>query len=168
MDNQQRQLRWWQRFFKHMASTRFGVWVLLNVATYTDPPLLRLTKGRVSIGSLAGLRVALLTTTGAKSGLERTIPLLYVMDGENVVLVASYGGGPRNPAWYYNLKANPEAVILKQGGEATYIARETTGEERNRLWEIAVGVYKGFAKYQLRAEDRQIPVMVLEPLAISY
>jgi len=107
----------------------------------------------------------LLTTVGAKSGQPRPIPLLYVTDGENIVLIASNGGSPRHPAWYYNLRAHPEVQLLVNGRTATYTAHEATGAERARLWRKAVDLYAGYETYQQRTRGRQIPVMVLTPKA---
>jgi deazaflavin-dependent oxidoreductase (nitroreductase family) len=143
--------------------SRLGTWYILNVSRRVDPALARLSGGRFSIASLIGAPLAVLTTVGAKSGLERTTPLLYVVDGDNVILIASYGGRARHPGWYYNLRANPEARLFIRGRERTYVAREAQGDEREALWAKAVDFYAGFAKYQERAGERQIPVMVLVP-----
>lgn len=122
------------------------------------------TNGRFSLSKAAlGLPSLLLTTTGARSGQRRTMPLLYFEDGESVVLIASNYGKPRHPAWYHNLRANPEATLFLRGREAAYIAREAVGEERERLWRKASALYPGYDAYQHRAGGRQIPVMVLVP-----
>jgi deazaflavin-dependent oxidoreductase (nitroreductase family) len=84
-------------------------------------------------------------------------------DGERVVLVASRAGASRNPAWYHNLRANPRCRIWATGRSGEYAAHEAEGEERARLWKIALDRYAGYAVYQERAGDRRIPVMVLEP-----
>ncbi len=152
-------------FLRTLAPTRFGVWWILNVWTYIDPPLLRMTNGRFSITGLSGYPICLLTTIGAKSGVEHTIPLISCPDGENLILIASYGGSERNPGWYYNLKANPEAGILSLRYTGIYIAREVTDNpEREELWNKALEIYKGFNNYATHT-DRKIPVMLLEPKA---
>ena len=145
-----------------LGPTPVGSWFIMNVYSRLDPPLLRLTKGRFCLSGLSGFPIGLLTTTGAKSGLERRVTLLFVPDGENVVLIASAAGSARHPGWFYNLKANPEAHLLYPGYTGSYIAREAEGEERSRLWEKALAYYPGYDVYQKRAAGRQIPVMLLE------
>jgi deazaflavin-dependent oxidoreductase (nitroreductase family) len=158
-----RQMTWFQRQVEKFAMSKAGTWCILNINRRVDPVLARWTGGRVAITNLIGAPLAILTTIGAKSGLERTTPLLYVPHGDDIILIASYGGNPRNPAWYYNLRAHPEARLLIHGLERTYIAREVKGREREALWAEAVGFYAGFAKYQQRAGDRTIPVLLLCP-----
>lgn len=150
---------------ERFAMSKPGTWVILHVNRHVDPILARLTGGRWCLTNLIGAPLALLTSTGARSGLPRTTPLLYVQDGERIILIASYGGNTRNPAWYYNLKAHPEAQLCIQGITRSYITREAQGEERERLWERAVAFYAGFAKYAERTEGRKIPVLVLTPKA---
>lgn len=104
----------------------------------------------------------LLTTKGARTGRPRTTPLVYARDGESLVLIASKGGNPRHPAWYMNLRAHPEVEVFLDGKTARYVARDAEGEERERLWRKAVGVYTGYEKYRERAGGREIPVVVLE------
>ncbi len=104
----------------------------------------------------------LLDHVGAKSGAKRTSPLLYVEDGEDVVVVASKGGFPKHPAWYHNLMANPDTTV-QIGSELRPVhARVATAEERERLWPMAVKAYPGYEDYQART-DREIPLVVLEP-----
>jgi deazaflavin-dependent oxidoreductase (nitroreductase family) len=145
------------------ACSKLGGWLILNVTTYLDPPLNRLTRGRFSFATFVGLPFTLLTTTGAKSGHKRTVPLAYFMDGDRVILIASSAGKPRHPGWYHNLIANPEATLTIRGRARTYIAREAQGEERQRLWQRANEFYPGYAVYQTRARGRIIPIMVLSP-----
>lgn len=136
-----------------------------KTAHHLDRPILRRTNGRTSLSSLlTGLPIVSLTTTGRKSGLARTVPLVGLPDGEKIILIASNFGGQRNPAWYYNLKANPEAVLVINGRSAVYIASEATGEEREKYWQQAVNTYLGFRNYETWANHRDIPVMVLRPM----
>lgn len=107
--------------------------------------------------------VLLLTTTGRKTGKERTTPLLYLEDRQDLVVVASDGGAKENPAWYLNLKANPEVSVRVKERDLRLRAREATGEERHRLWARLVEMYPGYENYQRRTE-RQIPVVVLRPV----
>jgi deazaflavin-dependent oxidoreductase (nitroreductase family) len=104
----------------------------------------------------------LLDHVGAKSGTPRTTPLLYVPDSENLVLIASKGGFPMHPAWFHNLKANPDTTVQIGAERRPVRARVAAPEERDRLWTLAVEAYPGYKDYQARA-DRQIPLVVLEP-----
>jgi deazaflavin-dependent oxidoreductase (nitroreductase family) len=107
--------------------------------------------------------VGMLTATGAKSGKQRRIPLLYVPHEGNVLLIASKAGAAKNPAWYHNLKANPEVEFAGRGEKGSYVAREAKGRERDSLWVVVNDVYEGYDTYQGRAGERKIPIMVLEP-----
>lgn len=144
-----------------VASSPAGAWFFINVTSKIDPWLLRKTDGRVS--ALPGQPVLLLVHTGAKSGRRRETPLVYALDGPNVVLIASKGGDPKHPAWYHNLVANPDCELVARGRSGRYHAREAAGEERARLWALALDVYPGYATYQKRTGGRTIPVLVLEP-----
>ena len=103
----------------------------------------------------------LLDHVGAKSGAKRTSPLVYAEDGGDVILVASKGGNPKNPAWFHNLKANPETTVQIGSEKRPVRARVATDEERKRLWPKVVDVYSGYEGYQQRT-DRKIPLVVLE------
>jgi len=157
----------WQRVMQHIPASTIGATVFSKFLHYVDPPLMRISKDRLSIPSiLTGLPVVILTSTGAKSGQARTKPVIGIPDGDNVVLIASNWGQGRNPAWYYNLRANPVAELEFGGHSGTYTAREVTEpDEYQRLWQKAAGVYIGFDKYQRRTEERKIPIMVLVPQA---
>jgi deazaflavin-dependent oxidoreductase (nitroreductase family) len=106
----------------------------------------------------------ILITIGARSGEPRTTPLVYLPDRQRIVLIASNGGNPNNPAWYYNLKKNPRAKVLIAGHEAEYIAHEASGQEREQLWRRAAQMYAGYDTYQARANQRIIPVVILSPV----
>ena len=106
--------------------------------------------------------VLLLDHVGAKSGIRRTTPLAYVEDGDNVVLVASKGGHPRNPAWLHNLRANPDTTVQIGSERRAVHARVAGPDERARLWPKAVAAYAGYRGYQERTQ-RQIPLVILEP-----
>ncbi len=108
-------------------------------------------------------KMLLLDHVGAKSGTKRTSPLLYFRDGEDMVIVASKGGFPKNPAWYYNLKANPDTAVQVGSHHVPVRARVATAEERERLWPMAVKAYRGYADYQVRSKGREIPLVILEP-----
>jgi deazaflavin-dependent oxidoreductase (nitroreductase family) len=109
------------------------------------------------------LPMCLLTTTGRKSGIQRTLPLLYLGDGDRVVLVASYGGKPVHPLWYTNLLAHPEAIVQTGGLIRKMRARTASPTERAELWIRMVKLYPGYEKYQRRTE-REIPLVICEPL----
>jgi len=107
-------------------------------------------------------KMLLLDHVGAKSGTKRTSPLLYVEDGTDVVIVASKGGFPKNPAWFHNLMANPDTSVQIGSEQRPVHARVAAPEERERLWEMAVAAYHGYEDYRART-DREIPLVVLEP-----
>ena len=110
-----------------------------------------------------GLPVVIFATRGRKSGKIRKMPLMRVEHGGAYAMVASQGGAPTHPEWYYNLKADPDALTVQDGAnviEAT--ARELTGAEREEWWERAVAAYPTYAEYQIKT-DRQIPVLLAEP-----
>jgi deazaflavin-dependent oxidoreductase (nitroreductase family) len=108
-------------------------------------------------------KMLLLDHVGAKSGKKRTSPLLYIEDGESVVIVASKGGYPKHPAWYHNLKANPDTTVQLGRERRDVHARVATAEERERLWPLAVRAYRGYEDYQLRSKGREIPLVILAP-----
>jgi deazaflavin-dependent oxidoreductase (nitroreductase family) len=127
-----------------------------------DEAILRLTKGKHTGSEIMGWNIIQLTTIGAKSGEPRTISLAAFFDQEKIALVASSFGWKRNPAWYYNLKAHPECKVEGYERTGTYTARETSGDEYEKYWQLAVSYYEGYEKYKERA-GRKIPVMLLEP-----
>jgi deazaflavin-dependent oxidoreductase (nitroreductase family) len=139
------------------------LWPITNRLAGVHTLLYRRTGGRLGARVPGGRgRMLLLDHVGAKSDTLRTSPLLYVPDGENLVLVASKGGFPKHPAWFHNLRANP-LTYAQVGAERRRVrAREATPEERERLWELAVAVWPGYDDYRARAE-REIPLVVLEP-----
>ncbi len=108
-------------------------------------------------------KMLLLDHVGAKSGAKRTSPLLYIEDGADVVIVASKGGYPKHPAWFHNLKANPETTVQIGREHRAVRARVARAEERERLWPMAVKSYNGYADYQARSKGREIPLVILEP-----
>jgi deazaflavin-dependent oxidoreductase (nitroreductase family) len=120
------------------------------------------TRGRL-LGRMAGMPVVLLRTTGRKSGQTRETMLTSpLQEGDTVVLIASYGGDPRHPAWFLNLEADPEAEIVMGGRTRKVKARVATPDEKERIWPIVTAKYKGYASYQKKT-TRDIPVALLEP-----
>jgi F420H(2)-dependent quinone reductase len=144
----------------------------LNLADRSWPVLRRVMGGHAAIyratNGIIGHRfpgappMLLLDHVGARSGTRRTTPLLYVRDGDDVILVASKGGNPRNPAWFHNLMANPDTSIQIGSSRQRVHARLADPEERRRLWPEVVKAYAGYEDYQRRT-DREIPLVVLEP-----
>lgn len=119
----------------------------------------RANQGKVG-GQLANMPVLLLTTTGAKSGRTITKPLVYSKDGDRIVIIASFAGGPKSPPWYFNLVANPEATV-EVGTECFRVrATVTSGEERERLFNRQAEQMPIFNEYRQKT-TRQIPVVVL-------
>jgi proline iminopeptidase len=108
-----------------------------------------------------GSTILLLTTVGRRTGNESTTPLIYGMDGDNPVIVASKGGAPEHPGWYRNLVKNPAAHVQLLGEKFPVRARDAEGVERERLWKMMNGIWKHYDEYQTKT-DREIPVVVLE------
>jgi F420H(2)-dependent quinone reductase len=104
----------------------------------------------------------LLDHTGAKSGARRTSPIGYTVDGEDLVLVASKGGYPKNPAWFHNLIANPDTTVQVGSSSRAVHARVADAAERARLWPMVLRTYGGYGDYQQRTQ-REIPLVILEP-----
>jgi deazaflavin-dependent oxidoreductase (nitroreductase family) len=162
MSTRSRQLNPFERALERFAASKPGGWFFVHIANRIDPLLLRASRGRISIA--VGQPVALLRTIGARSGEPRITPLLYLADGEEIVFVASNAGNLRHPAWYYNVRANPQVEIERGGTRRTYLAHFADGDERGRLWELVNDLYAGYDTYQERAGDRRIPVVVCSPL----
>jgi F420H(2)-dependent quinone reductase len=108
------------------------------------------------------LPVVILTTLGARSGKIRKTPLMRVEDSGRYAVVASLGGAPKHPVWYHNVKSHPEVELQDGPVRQDMVAREVTGEERDKWWEIAVRAFPPYADYQKKTE-REIPVFVLTP-----
>src|SRR3954454_14155579 len=150
------------RVLQRFAQTRVGGWLFINILPALDRPLLRISRGRLSTG--IGQTYVLLHARGAKSGLERTVPLLGTKSGDTILLVASMAGAVQHPAWFHNLRANPDVAVTVDGERRPMRARVAEGEERERLWTVVCDHYSGYAAYQSRTGGRVIPVVVLEPL----
>ncbi len=151
-----------ERAVERVASSKAGALYFVHVTSKVDPWLLKRTDGRFSM--LGGQPVALVMNKGAKSGQIRETALVYGLDGDAILLIASKGGDPKNPGWYHNLKANPECDVIAKDRSGRYRARELEGEERERAWAIATDVYGGYEIYQTRTGGRTIPVLRLERL----
>lgn len=105
--------------------------------------------------------IVLFTTTGAKSGKKRYVPLMRVEENGRYAMVASKGGAPEHPSWYFNVKANPAVTVQDGDKTVSLTARELSGDEREHWWTLAVEAYPPYAEYQTNT-DRQIPVFIVE------
>ena len=142
-----------------MARRIAGVYKLLNLV---HERAFTLTRGVVG-GTAGGMTVVKLTTVGRKSGEERVTMLTSpLVDGDRVVLVASFRGGPNHPAWYHNLRAQPRVRAVRRGHDLTMDATILTGDERAELWARVTSLEPRYAEYQARTE-REIPLIVLSP-----
>ena len=121
----------------------------------------RVSSGRL-LGTLAGMPVLLLTTTGRRSGKPRTTPLTFFRDGNDLVVIASNGGSDRAPDWWLNLQHNPRALVDIGQDELAVTAHAAPAEQRERLWIEITARYAGYARYQKRTA-RRIPVVLLTP-----
>jgi deazaflavin-dependent oxidoreductase (nitroreductase family) len=144
-----------------LVVTSFGRWWLLNVAPRLDPAFFKLSGGRFT--SLPA-PILFLVHTGAHSGKTRETPLVYFSDGEDLVVMASNYGREKHPAWFYNVKANPEVEVRAGGRQERRRARITAGEDRQRLYELAKRITRAYDDYERRAA-REIQVIRLSPVA---
>jgi deazaflavin-dependent oxidoreductase (nitroreductase family) len=135
---------------------------LFKVLNAVHRPLFRLSKGKIG-GRGLGMPVVVLTTTGRKTGAKRSVMLTSPLQlGESLVLVASRGGDDQNPAWLYNLEADPTVEIELDGRTRPMRARVADAAERAELWPRIVADHSNYASYQTKT-DREIPVVVLDP-----
>lgn len=155
-----KQMPWPERMIRRFLVSRPGIWYGRYVLPYLDLPLLRVSRGRWSMSP--GQPILLLATTGAKTGKRRLTPMVFLRDGERLVVIASNGGRDYHPGWYYNLRAHPAATAYVGGNAGRYRARLAEGDERARLWQQALGYFEGFANYEQRT-TRAIPIFVLTP-----
>lgn len=141
-----------------LSATRLGLWLSATFAWKIDPFLMKVTRGRFS--SAGPLPAALLETRGARTGRPRRTATLYFHDGERVTIIASKAGRPEHPAWYHNLRANPDVLYGGLPFRAELIEDEA---ERKRLWELADRVFPPFARYRHWAAEagRTIPIVQL-------
>jgi deazaflavin-dependent oxidoreductase (nitroreductase family) len=152
-----------QRLNHNVSTSRVGAKLFSLTFHHIDRPILQASKGRYALSAwLTGLPIVVLTTTGAKSGQARAIPLIAIPDGDRAILIASNWGGPHYPAWYHNLRVHPRATITFGGETTTYVAREVVGKEYDAYWQRATDLYKGYAAYKTRTGGRPIPILVLE------
>jgi deazaflavin-dependent oxidoreductase (nitroreductase family) len=154
-----------QRVVRKFAAGGPGSWLFARVAHRIDRPVHRLTRGRHTFASLvSGMPVVMLTTTGAKSGERRTVPVLGIPTEDGVAVIASNFGQRSHPGWYHNLCAHPEAEVAVDGRRHRVRAVVAEGERREHIWQNGLRVYPGLGQYERRASHRRISVFVLEPL----
>lgn len=134
---------------------------LFKVSKRVHPLLLRVSGGRIG-GTVAGMPVLVVTTTGRKTGRPRPTPLTAIEADGRTYVVASKGGDDRHPAWYLNMLAKPEVTVERGGRREQMLARVLTPEERAAIWPVVTRTFKGYAGYQKRT-DREIPVVELVP-----
>jgi F420H(2)-dependent quinone reductase len=137
-----------------------AIWVMSRLNTW----IFRVSGGRLGNKFLRGAPVCLVTMRGRKTQQLRTVPLIYLQDGRDLVIVASKGGMDEHPLWYLNLKANPDAEVEIGTDRRRVRARTASAAEKARLWPRLVEIYPDYADYQART-TRDIPVIVLEPAA---
>jgi deazaflavin-dependent oxidoreductase (nitroreductase family) len=151
-----------QRAFQHLSSSRPGAWMFAHTAHRLDKLLLRATHGRTTLAGLtAGIPVLTITTTGRKSGVPRTMPLLGVPVGDDLALVGTNFGREQEPAWVGNLHAEPRAVVEYRGTRIDVVGRDATADERDAVLHEAARIYPGYDAYRERISTREIPVLVL-------
>lgn len=150
---------------QRIAASPPGAWLYAHTLHHVDKFFLRLSGGHGTISSLAtGLPIVIVTTTGARSGLARTSPLLCIRDQHNpssFAIIATNWGQARYPAWYFNLKAHPIATCAINGISGQYQAHEAAGDEYARFWQYAADTYLGYPLYKQRIQGRNIPIMVM-------
>ncbi len=124
--------------------------------------LYRVSAGRIG-GKMKGGDVLLLTTTGRKTGKQRTLPLIYIMDGPAYVLTASIGGAPKSPAWFFNLRDNPQAIIQVKDKQINVVAEVADKEKKRELWAQLIAALPFYEQYQQKT-TRDIPMLILRPV----
>lgn len=153
-----------QRVLRRFAGSGPGSWLFARVLHRIDRPVYRLTRGKHTFASLvSGIPVVMLTTTGARSGRPRSVPVLGLPTPDGLVVIASNFGQHNHPAWYHNLRAHPEGEVAVDGTSRRFRAVEAEGDRRDRIWQEGLRVYPGWSQYERRASHRRIAVFVLEP-----
>jgi F420H(2)-dependent quinone reductase len=163
-----RESRPFRRLVRRTAASRPVAKLYGRIQQPLDELVYRLTGGRATLSSwLSGIEVSMLTTTGAKTGRPRTLPVLAMRDDQDVILIASNFGRPRNPSWYHNLRVNPHATIVTGGVSRELVARELSGAERERCYARAEEIFPPFTQYPGWAGEREIPVLRLQASGAS-
>jgi deazaflavin-dependent oxidoreductase (nitroreductase family) len=157
-----------RRLVRRSAGTRPMAKLYGLIQQPLDRIVYRLTGGRATLSSwLSGIEISMLTTTGARTGRPRTLPVLALPDGEEVILIASNFGRTHHPSWYHNLRADPHATIATAGVTHDFVARELNGADRERSYARAEEIFPPFTQYPRWAGQRRIPVLKLQATAQS-
>ncbi|HEX6760687.1 MAG TPA: nitroreductase family deazaflavin-dependent oxidoreductase [Propionibacteriaceae bacterium] len=139
-------------------------WIRPRTLVRIDRATFRLSRGRTTLSAwISGLPIIMLTTTGARSGQPRALPVLALPEDDHLVLIASNFGMPSNPGWYYNLRAQPDVTITWKRSSIKMHARELKGVERQQYVDLGLKAYPFWEQYYRRAAPRPIPVIMLEP-----
>jgi deazaflavin-dependent oxidoreductase (nitroreductase family) len=155
---------WFYTLMKNTLASRPGSWFFSRTLHIFDRIVARLSAERTTFTELlGGIPAITLTTTGARSGLSRSTPLVGFALKDEIVIIASNFGKPVHPAWYLNLKANPQVMVTYKGRSEPYRARTAQGPEREAGWQLAVDCFPGYEAYRKRAGKRPIPVVLLSP-----
>ena len=162
-DEQVPPFRMWVR---RIAASRFLAWLSARILHHIDAVVFRATRRRTTFSTwISGMLIVWLTTTGAKTGRQRTLPLVGLPDGDRVIVIASNFGQRAHPGWYYNLRAHPRAVVTVNGVSRPVEAHELSGDERDWWYQRGIDINPGWVQYRQRAAHRLIPVIRLEPVA---
>ncbi len=156
-----RKLRVDEALLERAVMSPVGYQYLLRVAPKIDHVVIPRTKGRLSSTGLD--KVGLVTTTGAKSGQPRTLPLALIDTGDGLLAIASNYGRPPHPGWSANLIAHPDCEVEFRGPKAPYRAELLAGDEREKAWATVVDFYAGYERYRQKCAPRQIRVFRLRP-----
>ena len=153
-----------RRLVRWSAGTRPMVKLYRLIQEPLDRIVYRWSGGRATVSSwLSGIEISMLTTTGARTGRPRTLPVLALPDGDDVILIASNFGRPHHPCWYHNLRAHPHATVITAGRSRDFVVRELSGADRERCYARAEEIFPPFTQYPRWAGTRQIPVLRLHP-----
>ena len=153
-----------QKVLRRVAASGPGAWLFARALYRIDRPVHRATRGRYTFANLlSGIPVVMLTTTGARTGEPRTVPVLGIPTQDGVAIIASNFGQYHHPAWYHNLRAHPAAEVVVDGARRRVHAVEADGERRAQIWREGLRIYPGFSQYERRATHRRIPIFVLQP-----
>jgi deazaflavin-dependent oxidoreductase (nitroreductase family) len=145
-----------------IGGTRAGAWFFARTLHHVDKATLRLTRGQAPLSAaLGGQPVLTVTTTGARTGQRRTVPLLGIPAGDDIALIGSSFGQARNPGWYHNMRANPKVEVTYRNKTISAVAREARADEREAIWDRAIAIYAGYQTYASRVKNRKIHIMIL-------
>ena len=152
----------WQRWIRRFAASGPGSWLFSRTLDHLDRVVYRATRGRHMASSLlSALPVAMVTTTGARSGQQRTVPLLGLPTADGLAIIGSYYGNAKHPAWRHNLRKHPDGEVEIEGERWAFRAEEIEDERRERIWQQALETYPGFSAYAKRAAPRRISVFLI-------